>query len=181
MKTKTKKINQTIVNKIVKQFNGKKEIAKHNKDCKRIEFNKIVHFDKETNEIEVLDGVFEYKDGMRGATGSRFTAISKEEYKERTNKENVIDSIMDCGFENDLFKREGANGVYKAMKANNEIESFMFDLSYRELWDYLRKELKLNKTNAFIFECTGGGRMFDKDYQGNINPELSEIIREYEG
>ena len=144
-----------------------------------IKYNKVVNFDKETGEILVLDGVFNYKDGFKGATGSHFEMVSKAEYKDRMKKDNVIDSILSCGVP-EQFARGGANECYKLMKKNNEIEQFMFDTSYSELWDYLRKELKLNKTNAFIFNCSGGGRCFDKDFQGNINPELSQIIREYE-
>lgn len=142
-------------------------------------YNKIVNFDKETGEILVLDGVFQYGNGFKGATGSRFEMVSKAEYKERMSKDNVIESILECGVP-EQFARGGANECYKAMKRNNEIEQFMFDTSYSELWDYLRKELKLNKTNAFIFNCSGGGRCFVSDFQGNVNPELSKIIREYE-
>lgn len=142
-------------------------------------FNKIVNFDKESNEITVLDVVFKYDDSFKGATGSKFLPVSKSEYKERTKKDNVIEQIIECGLPEN-FQKTGALGCYKAMKQNNEIEQFCFDTSYSELWGYLRKELKLNKTDAFIFECIGGGRCFDKDFQGNVNPELSEIIREYE-
>lgn len=149
----------------------------------RKEFNKVVNYNKETNEITVLDdvfsGVFSYNDGFYGATGTTFLPVSKAEYKERTKKANVIEKILEVGVP-ELFQLTGANGCYKAMKENGEIESFMFDTSYSELWKYLRKELKLNKTNAYIFECTGGGRCFDNNFNGNVNPELSEIIRKFE-
>jgi len=56
----------------------------------------------------------------------------------------------------------------------------MFDTSYKELWDYMRQELNLNEEEAYIFNCTGGGRCFDKNFQGNINPELSKKIRNAE-
>jgi hypothetical protein len=56
----------------------------------------------------------------------------------------------------------------------------IFDYSYCHLWDYLRTELNLNENQAYIFDCIGGGRCFDENFQGNVNPELSEIIREYE-
>lgn len=143
-------------------------------------YNKIVNYNQETKEITVLDDVFKYDDGFKGATGTTFEPISKTEYKERMKKDNVIESLIECNHLPEEFKRGGYNALYKAMKANDEVEDFMFDCSYREMWDYLRKELNLTKKEAYIFNCTGGGRCFDSDFQGNINPELSEIIREYE-
>ena len=143
-------------------------------------YNKIVNYNQETKEITVLDDVFKYNDGFKGATGTKFEPISKAEYKERIKKDNVIERLIDCGHLPEEFKRGGYNALYKVMKENDELEDFMFDTSYSEMWDYLRKELNLTKEEAYIFNCTGGGRCFDKDFQGNINPELSEIIREYE-
>lgn len=143
-------------------------------------YNKVVNFDKETNEITVLDYIFNHENGFRGATGSKFEPISKSEYKDRMSKDNVIEYLSDIGEVPEAFKLTGINGLYKAMKQNSEIESFIFDTSYSELWDYLRKELKLSKKDAYVFNCIGGGRCFDKDFQGNINKELSVLIREIE-
>ena len=142
------------------------------------EFNKVVNYDNETGEITLLDYVFS-DNNFCGATGTKFIPVSKTEYKERTSKKNVIEQILEVGVP-ESFQLTGANGCYKAMKENNEIESFIFDTSYSELWDYLRMELKLNNTNAFIFQCVGGGRCFENDFNGNVNPELSEIIRKFE-
>lgn len=143
-------------------------------------FKKVVNI-AEDGEITVLNDVFKYTDGMQGATGSKFYPVSKEEYENRIERENVIDYLVDSGIElPNEFKRGGFNELYEAMEANSEIEEFMFDTSYSELWDYLRSECNLNEDQAYIFECVGGGRCFDKDFQGNVNPELSKIIREYE-
>jgi len=144
-------------------------------------YNKIVNFDKETNEITMLDYIFNHNDGFKGATGTKFEPITKSEYKERIQKDNVIEYLVDSGIElPENYKRGGFNSLYKAMKQNNELESFIFDTSYSEYWDYLREELNLSKDEAYIFNCTGGGRCFDKDFEGNINPELSVLIREIE-
>lgn len=143
-------------------------------------YNKIVNFDKETNEITMLDYIFQHG-GFKGATGTKFEPITKSEYKERMQKDNVIEYLVDSGIElPENYKRSGFNGLYKAMKQNNELESFIFDTSYSEMWDKIRTDLKLSKNDAFIFNCIGGGRCFDKDFEGNINPELSQIIREIE-
>ena len=143
-------------------------------------YNKIVNFDKETNEITMLDYTFQHG-GFKGATGTKFEPITKSEYKERMQKDNVIEYLVDSGIDlPENYKRSGFNGLYKAMKQNNELESFIFDTSYSEMWDKIRTDLKLSKNDAFIFNCIGGGRCFDKDFEGNINPELSQIIREIE-
>lgn len=185
MKTKTKKIDQAIVNKIVKKFDGKL-LPEKNGNAKRIEFWKVVNYNNENSgEITVLDGCFIYKDGMQGCTGSKFDVISKAEYKERTNKANVIDYIIHSGLlDNSIHTGNDntkANKIYKELKNNGEIDSFIFDDSYSHLHDYMRAELKLNKTEAYTFSCSGGGRCFDKGFKGNINPELSEVINQFEG
>ena len=143
-------------------------------------YNKIVNFDKETNEITMLDYIFQHG-GFKGATGTKFEPITKSEYKERMQKDNVIEYLVDSGIDlPENYKRSGFNGLYKAMKQNNELESFIFDTSYSEMWDKIRTDLKLSKNDAFIFNCIGGGRCFYKDFEGNINPELSELIRQIE-
>lgn len=144
-------------------------------------YNKIVNFDKEKNEITVLGSTFIYSDNFKGANGTTFDIISQSEYKERMLKQNVIENLIDSNIElPEEFKRTDFNGLYKAMKQNDELESFVFDTSYNELWEQMRTELKLSKNDAFIFNCSGCGRCFDKDFQGNVNPKLSIIIREFE-
>ena len=144
-------------------------------------YNKIVNFDEDTKEITVLDGIFKYEDGFKGATGSKFEPVSRDEYEDRTDEDNFVEYLIDSGIDlPDNFKRSGFEGLAKAMIANDEVEGFVFDTSYNELWDYLREELNLSEDEAYIFNCIGGGRCFDKDFNGNINPELSILIREVE-
>ena len=144
-------------------------------------YNKIVNFDEDTKEITVLDGIFKYEGGFKGATGSKFEPVSRDEYEDRTDKDNFVEYLIDSGIDlPDNFKRSGFEGLAKAMIANDEVKDFVFDTSYDELWDYLREELNLSEDEAYIFNCIGGGRCFDKDFNGNINPELSILIREIE-
>ena len=144
-------------------------------------YNKIVNFDEDTKEITVLDGIFKYEDGFKGATGSKFEPVSRDEYEDRTDEDNFVEYLIDSGIDlPDNFKRSGFEGFAKAMIVNDEVENFVFDTSYNELWDYLREELNLSEDEAYIFNCIGGGRCFDKDFNGNINPELSILIREIE-
>ena len=150
---------------------------------KQIDIYEVVNIDKETNEIEMLDYLFNHNDGFKGATGTRFEPVSKEEYKERMSKESVIDNIIDSGLiEGSIgehIKRKVAAELYKEMKAAKELESFVFDLSYIEHWDKLRA-FGFPKSKYPVFNCTGGGRMFESDYIGNVNTELSAKIRKYE-
>lgn len=132
----------------------------------------------------MLDYVFNHGDGFKGATGTRFEPVTKAEYKDRLSKDSVIDSIIDCGLvtENKQrpdITRKMAEVYYKEMKANGELEDFMFDTSYREHWDKLRSH-GFPVSKYPIFNCTGGGRCFEADFSGNVNPELSELIRKYE-
>ena len=144
-------------------------------------YNKIVNFEEDTKEITVLDGIFKYEDGFKGATGSKFEPVSRDEYEDRTDEDNFVEYLIDSGIDlPDNFKRSGFEGLVKAMIANDEVKDFVFDTSYNELWEYLREELNLSEDEAYIFNCIGGGRCFDKDFNGNINPELSILIREIE-
>lgn len=147
---------------------------------KQIDFNKVVNI-AEDGEITVLEYVFSHDESFKGAVGSRFYPVSKSEYEEKIDPEYVIDYLIDSGLElPDEFKRSGFKGMVDQMTAS-EIENLMFDTSYSELWNYLRKTTGLDKEKAYIFECVGGGRCFSADFDGNVNPHLSEIIREFEG
>lgn len=149
---------------------------------KETQYNKVVNFDKETNEITVLDYTFDdtlHSKPFKGATGSKFEVISKEQFDE------TIEPYLDDDKELLIYMAENFGDLNRQMIENvdsseDALKELFFDLSYAELWDYLREELNLSEDEAYIFNCTGGGRCFDKDFQGNINPELSLIIREIE-
>lgn len=144
-------------------------------------YNKVVNFDEETKEIIVLGYTFNNGSGFKGATGSTFEPVSLEQYNEETNEENLVDRLVDSGIDlPEQFKRGGFEALASQMIANDEVKDFMFDYSYSELWDYLREQTGLSENEAYIFNCIGGGRCFDKDFQGNVNVELSEIIRQAE-
>lgn len=146
----------------------------------QINYNKVVNI-AEDGEITVLDYVFDHKDGFKGATGSRFYPVSKEEYEEKTSEDSIIEYLIDSGMElPEQYKRGGFEQLADAIITNGEEAETMFDTSYSELWDYLREECELSKDEAFIFTCSGSGRCFDKDFKGNVNPQLSKIIRQYE-
>lgn len=145
-------------------------------------YNKIVNFDKETNEITVLDYTFDdtlYGKPFKGATGAKFEIISKEQFYEviepyLDNKEELLCYMADN------FGEVSSNMIRNADASEEALKELFFDISYIEMWDELREELNLSEEEAYIFNCVGGGRCFDKDFQGNVNPELSIVIREFE-
>ena len=145
-------------------------------------YNKIVNFNKETNEITVLDYTFDntlHGKPFKGATGTKFEVISKQEF------DNTIEPYLDNKEEllcymADNFGELSSNMIRNADASEEALKELFFDISYSEMWDELRKELNLSEEEAYIFNCVGGGRCFDKDYQGNYNEELSQLIREIE-
>lgn len=149
---------------------------------KETKYNKVVNFDKETKEITLLDYTFDdtlHGKPFKGATGTVFEVISKEQFDE------TIEPYLDDDKELLIYMAENFGDLNRQMIENvdsseDALKEMFFDLSYAELWDYLREELNLSEDEAYIFNCSSGGRCFDKDFQGNINPELSQVIREIE-
>ena len=143
-------------------------------------YNKIVNYNKETKEVTVLDYIFK-DDSFKGATGTRFEIISKD-YFDETIKPYLNEPLellkyyVEQGFE---INAQMIDNIEEASE-EKRLKELFFDLSYSELWDELREELNLSEEEAYIFNCVGGGRCFDKDYQGNYNEELSQLIREIE-
>jgi hypothetical protein len=144
----------------------------------KFKFNNVVNYDN--GEIVVLEYVFSYNNGFKGAVGSIFYPVSMKEYKKRTSKKIIIEYLKNCFTEEKIKSMGGINKFYNLIKDSGEIDQVIFDTSYQELWESIREELNLNKKNAYVFDYVGGGRCFDKHFQGNINSELSKIIREYE-
>jgi hypothetical protein len=177
-KSKVIKINKTILDK----FNP---IIKTDKEGrKQYDFWKVVNYDADNKQITVLDYAFNdtlHSKPFNGCTGSKFDVISKAEYLERIEDENIIDYLVHGGFEmTEEQKRRGFEGIVEDMSEDEKSE-LMFDNSYSHLHDYLREELKLTEDEAYTFSCSSGGRCFDKGFKGNINPELSEVINQFEG
>lgn len=144
------------------------------KTRKEKQYNKVVNYNEETKEVTVLDYIFYdtlHNKPFNGAVGSVFEVVSKEEVEEIIEPSNVLNFLS--------ANQIGLNCKFSEIDEDGFID-MMFDTSYKELWDYIRKELNLDEEEAYIFNCTGGGRCFDKNFQGNINPELSKKIRNAE-
>ena len=149
---------------------------------KLINYWEVVNIDEDTKEITILDYVFDDKNGLKGATGSKFEPISKNEYKERISEDNIIDYIIDSGIitaPNESLLRKFAEVMYYEMSEEEKIDC-AFDTSYKEKWDDVLRPHGFSEDEYPIFNCVGGGRCFDSDFKGNINTKLSKIIRKYE-
>jgi len=140
-------------------------------------YNKVVNVD-EAGTITVLQEVFSYGDGYKGATGAEFAPVSEEEYEESTSLEAVTEYIEGATELPEQY--ESYEAWAEDIIAAGEAGDLVFDQSYSSLWDMMREECGLSDEEAYIFDCIGGGRMFNANYQGNVNPELSEVIREAE-
>lgn len=153
-----------------------------------VKINKVVKVID--NEITVLDEAFDYGDGFKGLTGSTFEPISKAYYKEQTKLSVIEDYLRDCVSEEEvpdryLYLDSGkiSKNPYKhwakAIKEAGEEDQVMFDTSYSNLWDDLREQLGLSETEAYIFNCSGGGRCFKATDKFTHNVELEKYL-EYE-
>lgn len=145
-------------------------------------FNKVVNFDKDTKEVIVLDYIFKHGDGFKGATGSRFEPVTKNQYMEVINMdtEEIADYLIDAGFELPEHYKRGGFIEWAENFSTDDILNLFFDLSYSNLHDDIREQTGLTEEEAYIFNCTGGGRCFDKNFKGNINKDLSKLIRQAE-
>ena len=147
---------------------------------KEIQIWEVVNHDTENNEIIMLDYVFNHGNGFKGATGSVFQPINREEYNDMMDEDNFIEYLIDSGVElPEAYKRTGFEGLAAAMIRGGEVEGYLFDLSYREHWNKLRA-LGYSEEEYPVFNCIGGGRCFDKGFKGNVNPKLTKLINDYE-
>lgn len=141
------------------------------------DYNLVVNV-AEDNEITVLDYVFIHSDSFKGATGSVFYPISTREYEDRKSYNSLKDSYKWL-WQEAVASSRTEEGLENWLEEQDFDDDFLFDTSYSGLWDYLRS-FGFPEEDYPIFECVGGGRCFNSDFQGNINPELSIIIRKYE-
>lgn len=132
----------------------------------------------------VCDTIFNYHDGLKGATTTVLRPVSQAEYEERTNLESAIEYFEDCW-----------RGAVKAGTTTKSLESWVenvltidgdeavFDFSGYEYWDMLRETIaELTEENYPVFECIGSGRSFDINMKWDeiYNKGLWEEIKEAE-
>lgn len=141
-------------------------------------YNKVVNYNREENEVTILEDIFEYYDNMKGATGTVYEIITKDKYTERLNEylnnpEAVADYWKDVTGENLSYKE-----VIAIANDEGEIRQVILGIDFKPAHlGEIRKELNLSEDNCYVITFVSAGRCFDKNFQGNVNAELSEIIR----
>lgn len=161
---------------------------------KKTDINKVVHIDWENNKIYLLN--YLYTDTNRsGAVGTIFTPINQEQYNEGISKESTIHLILhpryvkhimeplhyiwDIKRPSNEFIEDLGNAFYEEMKRNNKLESFKFNVNNKTHWNELRT-YGFDEESFPIFNKIDEGRIFKKDFEGNVSPELCEEIRKHE-
>lgn len=142
-------------------------------------YDKIVNI-AEDNEITILNYTFKHNDNFQGATGSKYYPVTEEEIQNR------ISDFEDNDKELLIYMAENFGSLTREMIENVDssrealIELF-FDSSINSNPTHEEEIRKYFKEKDYpIIDCVGGGRCFDKDFQGNKNKKLSAIIRKFE-
>ena len=149
------------------------------------DYNKVVNI-ADDGEITLLDYTFDHGDGFKGATGTMFYPVSLAQYEEQTTLEAIEDRLEGAIPIEDIphaytgTKKRPYKKWAQAIIDADEAGDLAFDQSDSHLWDYLRETCGHDDETAYIYECVGCGRMFNNTFEGNVNPELSAIIRDFE-
>ena len=144
----------------------------------RTTYNKIVIV--EDNIITLLNESFTHSDDFKGLTGTQFEIVSEDSFY------NTIEDYLGDDLEVLKYYANNLGNVTSEMiesvdSSEEALKELFFDLSYEELWDYMREELNLSTDEAYIFNCVGGGRCFNKNDKFTHNKELEYLLEEFEG
>ena len=129
-------------------------------------YNEILGRD-EHDSVIVLDDVFEYDYGFKGATGTRFEIVSREEVEEAIETENFED------YARELWQMEVAEGITESgleewtenyFGTEEEKIEYLYDSSYSHMHPAIREAF--NVPEDAVINCIGGGRMFPAALEG---------------
>ena len=132
----------------------------------------------------ICDYVFKYEDGLHGATATVLRPVSKQEYEDSQEIDNLkgrfadlwMEAVRDGRTEESL--EDFAQGIY-----NNGGDEYLWDSSGYEYWDMLRKTIpELTEEDFPVFDCSSGGRSFSVDMKWDeiYDAEVWVLIQEYE-
>lgn len=129
-------------------------------------YNEILGRD-EHGSVVVLDEVFEYDNGFKGATGSQFEIVSREEVEEAIKTENFEEYAREIWQEGVAggFTELGL-GVWIKHYFGTEEEKieYLYDNSYSHMHPAIREAFDVPEDA--VIHCTGGGRMFPDALEG---------------
>jgi hypothetical protein len=146
--------------------------------------SEVIGIDK-FGDVVVLDHIFCYPDGFKGATGSHFRPVPKSVYKECRLQRNVVIYLLSCG--SDVCKNEAeAKRMWRDMKNYGELDSFLWDESYSHMHNVIREAFGYSEEEYPVIDCTGGGRVFSKESLETMEkivckPSVIEAIKKAEG
>lgn len=129
-------------------------------------YNEILGRD-EPGSVIVLDEVFDYGDRLKGATGTRFEIVSREEVEEAIDTENFE------GYIHEIWQMEVAEGVTTSglegwiehyFGTEEEKIEYLYDDSYSHMHPAIREAFDVPEDA--VINCTGGGRMFPDALEG---------------
>lgn len=154
--------------------------------------------------VLMLGSFFEYKDGMKGCTGSKFYFVSPQEIEQRNDlddikwnydyiwKEEVQDGNTELGLDDwaeqfrDSYITNG-DGLFVSHDTSYLHKLDRDDAFLKFASNYTGQELTgLYDSDLGTFECVGGGRCFDSndsDLESYIDGRklLHDLARKYEG
>jgi len=146
---------------------------------KQINYNQIVGIIG--NDIYMLDYTFSDGKDFKGATGTVFNLVSKEQYEE--TMDNQDDLFLD------MWKDAVANNTteqsfkdwFNDISDDEKLE-INFDQSYSEYHDEIREIMNVSKEDYPVICCTGGGRCFKKGMKFDkvFNKKLIAEINKFE-
>ena len=138
------------------------------------------------NNYYFCDTIFEYENGLKGATATVLCPVSREIYEQRTDPtdSDTLDWFEECwkGAVQTGHTTKGLEAWAEEVLAVDGDEA-VFDFSGYDYWDDLRNAVpELTEEDYPVFECVGGGRSFRPNMQWDeiYNEELWNRIKEIE-
>lgn len=143
-------------------------------------YNKLIG--RIENEYYFLDYIFYDGKDFKGATGSVMSPLTEDEYDERVDDYFSYENMREFWQQAVKAKRTdlGLDEWIEEVK-NTDGENGVIDDSYSASYGEILKE-KLGNEKAFMIECVGGGRCFDKKMKWDelFSKTLWEAIKKSE-
>ena len=148
---------------------SKKEETKYNKIVGRI-----------GNDYYFLDYTFLHSDNFRGATGSKLSPLTEDEYNKRVEDYFNIDNMREY-WQQAVEAKKTDLGLddWIELVRDTDGEEYIIDRSDEPYAEILREMLG---HEAFEVECVGGGRCFKKNMKFDevYNKKLVKEINKFE-
>ena len=140
------------------------------------DYNKVVAYNED--EIYLLDYIFEYMDGFKGAVGTIVRPVPEGEYNERLSREGLAETA-ECIWRADAGSTFGTElGLEEWINENlEELREDAIELQDLEV-------LEAAGLHYFAAEIIGAGRIFHEGWDEGltvVDRDLLEVINTIEG